>query len=179
LVLGAGYFTLVYPNRAELLRVDESWPAARPSETPYSQWEWEPELRGTDERFALRADDGRIHAVWAVTKAIPKLDGATWYRPSVLEVHPSGVRGQLGTAAVAVIARRACELDAAGVVVEAIPAARAFYERLGARARGPNEFRSWRVSDKLVPLVFDGSAVVRLREVFDELCATAASGDVP
>jgi GNAT superfamily N-acetyltransferase len=170
--------TVVWPERSALLAIDARWPPARPPGAPHAEWRWEPELRTTDERFALQGAEGALQAVWAVTKRPPRLDGATWYRPNVLEVVPEGQRARLGTAAMSVIAKRARELGHEGVVVEAVPAAVGFYRTLGARAPSDGEFRSWRVNGTLVRLVFDRSAVDELIEVYDELCAAATTPHV-
>jgi hypothetical protein len=163
------------PDLAALLEVDARWPALRPPDAPHAGWAWAPEVKDTDERFALRGD-GEILALAAVTKRLPTFDDQRWYRPNVVEVAPHIVSKGLGTAMLALLSYRAAELGCAGLIVESLPDAAPFYLARGAVAPGPGEFLSWRVTGRLVRLVVRGSSFDDLVGAFDEL---TRPGDPP
>lgn len=165
---------IIWPERAGLLTIDDTWPLDRPPGAPYAEWRWEPELRSTDERFGLQGREDALEVVWALTRPPPHFDGFRWYRLSVIEVAPHRQGTGVGTAAMCAVAKRARELDLEGIIVESLPSATGFYLALGAYAPNQREFRSWRVSRKLVRLVFDRGAVDELIEVYDELCSSCA-----
>jgi GNAT superfamily N-acetyltransferase len=117
--------------------------------------------------------DGAPVAIWLSKKRKPiQLGGRLYYRLDNIEVHPAhrGARvGRvLGVLLMGVIAQRALEVGASGIVLVTWESHISFYGRLGGRQEAP---RGWTVAADLVPFVFDEVALTRLKEMADEFIA--------
>ena len=160
-------------RRADLERIDAEWPSIRPESDVTRHWQWQ-ELAGDEvETFVLKRDDGCPVAIWVSKKRKPiLLEGRLYYRLDNIEVHPQhrGVRlGRLlGTFLVALIAQRALEVGAEGMVLVTWQTHADFYRKLGGRVGAP---RGWTVPKDLVPFVFDEATLIRLKEMADEFIA--------
>lgn len=108
-------------------------------------------------------------AIWASSASKPiKLAGLSHYRLDYLEIDPRH-RGQiLGAFVISLVACRALELGAVGVVLAAfpIPGLVEFYEAVGA-ARGVP--RGWNHPKELVALSFELPVLERLKDLADGL----------
>jgi GNAT superfamily N-acetyltransferase len=137
-------------------------------DAPNAHWRWYEIALRMPERFVLRdVANGDLVAVWSSRAKRPiVLDGAGYYRPDYLEVDPGRREGGLGLFLLAVIATRARELGAQGLVLGGVdtPAARALYSRAGASESTPG---GWRPAPGLIPYWIGGDAYVELCEYAD------------
>ncbi|MBP9204906.1 MAG: hypothetical protein KBG28_13125 [Kofleriaceae bacterium] len=121
------------------------------------------------EAFVVRADQAPI-AIWASKVGSPiALAGRRYYRLDYLEVDPARRGdGQTSTLLLGLIAKRAEEHGASGVVLAAFSIDRLLqaYEYLGAERGAPP---GWNHPPQLVPLTFNAAALHRLRELIDDL----------
>ena len=161
------------PNRRVLTEVDANWPDQRRADDQHLAWVWADICAQTAENFVLVDAAGRAAGIWACKRAgLITLDGASFYRLDRFEIAPQyrGAKVYAGeTLAVllfSVVAARAEELSAAGVVLGALPASVAFYAGLGGEER---LVCGWTVESGLIPFVFTSAQLVELRKDIDEL----------
>lgn len=164
-VSGIGRLRLVEPTLAQLDAVDAAWPAARRPTDWHGAWRWRELTAGKVEVFAVVGADDRMLGLWCSAKRSPiKTPDGPFYRLDFLEVSP-GARGQeAGVFLLALIAARALELGAQGIVLGTWEVLRGFYEGLGAVERRP---RGWNVEDNLIPFVFDSERLADLKAALD------------
>jgi hypothetical protein len=132
-------------------------------------WNWAEIVPDMHDAFVVLAEDEPI-AIWASRLRSPVvLEGRKYYRLDYLEIDPRRRGDQLVAPLMfGLIARRATELEAVGVVLAAfqIPGLVKRYVTLGASQGCP---RGWNHPTELVPLTFEQAAIDRLRELIDAL----------
>lgn len=167
--LGArGSFRLVTASWPVLMQIDREWPPARPAGALHRDWRWGDWVgeERCEERFVLLDEDGRPQFIWCCASSrLLRLAGGPFYRPDRLEVAPRIVRSGVGTVGMAVLATRALELGANGVVLKATVEAAPFYAKVGGVA---GEVAGWSHSPDLVEFTFDRPAIDALAEMLDE-----------
>jgi hypothetical protein len=164
-VSGIGRVRVVEPSPAQLAAVDAAWPGARRSTDWHSAWRWLEITAGKAEVFAVVGPDDRVLGLWCSSKHKPiQLPEGLFYRPDYLEIAPD-VRGQeAGVFLFLLIAARALELGAQGIVLGTWEVLRRFYEGLGGIERRP---RGWNLEANLVPFTFDAEALADLKAALD------------
>jgi hypothetical protein len=113
------------------------------------------------------AADQVVLALWSSSKKKPiRLPEGIFYRLDYLEVSPPSRGGVVGTFTLAVIAARATELNATGIVLAAFPikGLSDAYERAGAVGRCP---QGWNCPANLLPFIFEAAALARLKALAD------------
>lgn len=157
-----GSVALAVPGDSLLAAVDESWPTLRPSESESQVWSWRKIMQAARDRFVLRDAAKEPLALWSSAKSTPlSLPGGRFYRLDYLEVCPRHRKARLGAFLMALIARRAREIGAGGMVLGALPEAAQFYERLGFRA---GLLAGWQTERGLIPYRLEGEDLDRLIE---------------
>lgn len=161
-----GLVHLVRATAADCARIDAEWSSLRRPEDVHQAWLWSEMIQTMRDAFVLVGDAPL--AIWGSAKGSPiELPEGRFYRLDYLECHPS-LRGQgvAGLFALATIAKRARELDAAGIVLAAFnePKLVEFYVGAGAEQRQP---RGWTVPRNLIPCVFGAVAVDSLETFAD------------
>lgn len=124
---------------------------------------------GQGEDFFLSDESGVPAGIWCSFKdrLIVLPDEGCVYRLDRFEVNPAYRGGFVSTLLAAVVATRALELGAAGMVLASLPGALDFWIGLGGVQRMP---RGWSIEEeKLIPVVFTREALVELKEDIDEL----------
>lgn len=141
--------------------IDAAWPPLRLDSDGHRDWRWGEIVATLRDAFVLVGT--HPVAIWGSTKAEPiRLPSGRYYRLDFIEARPDQRgKGSVGLFAMALVAVRAMELGASGVVLAAfdMPQLLAFYERLGATRRIPT---GWTVPKNLVPFVLDADALERL-----------------
>lgn len=148
--------------------IDDAWPSSRRPADVHHAWRWVDISKSLKDCFVV-AEGDRPVAIWGSTVSRPlKLAGTTYYRLDYLEIAPAHRGEILGAFLTAVIASRALELGAAGIVLTAfpVPGLVEFYEGVGAVRGSP---RGWSHPKELVALTFELSALRRLKELADAL----------
>lgn len=161
----AGRVTMGSARLQDLTTVDQSWPSMRPDADPATGWVWYDIGVKYGERFSLSADDGGPLALWAGARAgVEMVEGRPCYRIERIEVHPQKRGVGIGSFTMALIAKRAIELGAEALVLEAVTEQRTvdFYERLGGVSGG------WSPARGLIPFSLSRQAVARLVEEADD-----------
>ena len=158
---------------ADLERIDGEWPPLRPKKDLTYSWRWRELVDGEKETFLLKKEDGTPVAIWVSRRRKPiVLGGKLYYRLDNIEVHPThrGARlGRiLGILLMAVIAQRALEVGATGLVLATWDTHADFYGKAGGVQVAP---RGWTVATGLIPFTFDERALSRLKEMADEFIA--------
>jgi GNAT superfamily N-acetyltransferase len=118
--------------------IDDAWPSSRRPADVHHAWRWADIWKSLKDCLVLEGD--RPVAIWGSTVRRPlKLAGATYYRLDYLEIAPAHRGKILGAFLIAVIASRALELGATGIVLTAfpVPGLVEFYEGTGAVRGAP------------------------------------------
>lgn len=147
--------------------IDAEWVGRRAAGDVHLTWRWVDLTRDTRESFVVFLDDVPV-AIWASKTGSPvTLDGHPYYRLDYVELDPD-LRGDGQTSVMlfALIARRASELGAEGIVLSAFNVDKLIntYEILGATRGNPS---GWKWPKELVPLTFYQGALDSLRELTD------------
>lgn len=148
--------------------IDKAWPAGRRPSDVHHVWRWV-DISSTLKECFVVVKDGHPVAIWGSTVSRPlKLGGMTFYRLDYLEIDPAHRGEVLGVFLVSVIASRALELGASGIVLTAfsVPGLVEFYEGTGAIRGSP---RGWNHPKELVALTFELAALHRLKDLADAL----------
>ncbi|MEZ4431775.1 MAG: hypothetical protein R3F65_33615 [bacterium] len=151
-----------------LTRIDAEWPPERPAGALHRDWRWVDWVREerSAERFVLVDEADAPQLIWCcASRRLLRLPGGPFYRPDRLEVAPMSARSGVGTVGMAVIATRARELGANGVVLKATLDAAPFYAKVGGVA---GEVAGWSHSPDLVEFTFARPALDALAEMLDE-----------
>lgn len=157
-----GLVALAVPGDSLLAAIDESWPALRSPQSESQSWSWRRIMRSARDRFVLRDTADEPLALWSSAKSGPlRLPGGRFYRLDYLEVCPRNRKARLGAFLMALIARRAAEVGADGVVFGALPEAATFYEKIGFQA---GIVAGWQTERGLIPYRLEGEDLERLIE---------------
>ena len=154
---GLGAVRLSVASSETARRVDHLWTASRTVEAASNGWCWYDICAAAEDRFAVSTGEETV-AMWSAKTGV-LLDGACFYRVDRIEVAPHRHRQGYGFASFYLLATRAREVAATGIVLAALPEACEFYERLGGVQHRP---RGWHSAPGLVPFLFDSS---RLEEI--------------
>lgn len=138
-------------------RVDNQWTPTRAVDAASNGWSWYAICAAAEDRFAVSTTD-EIVAMWS-GKANVLLGGESFYRVDRIEVAPRRHGQGYGLVTFHLLAARAKEAVAAGIVLAALPEASAFHAKLGGVPVRP---RGWHSAPGLVPFSFDRS---RLDEI--------------
>ncbi|HEU4579541.1 MAG TPA: hypothetical protein VFS67_14885 [Polyangiaceae bacterium] len=149
-----------------LTQIQATWPDGRQPSDQHHDWNWPEICRGTPEAFCLVHQPGTVAAIWCGKHRPIRLAEKTFYRLDRFEVCPSYRGTTIGLLTFSIIAGRALELAADGLVLASLPAAVDFYRKLGGEQR---KFQEWNVDDELIPFVFDKQKLLELHEDVDEL----------
>jgi GNAT superfamily N-acetyltransferase len=148
-------------------KIDALWRERRSDMDALLAWNWSEIVADMREAFVVCAAGAPI-AIWASkTGSCVKLEGRPYYRLDYLEIDPNRRGDGLTSSLLAgMIAKRAAEHRACGIVLAAFPNERLvkFYESLGATRGAP---RGWKHPPELVPLTFGQVALDNLRELID------------
>jgi hypothetical protein len=105
-------------------------------------------------------------ALWCSAKAQPlKLREGKFYRLDYFELDPRLRGGEAGVLAFALVAARARDVGADGIVLATWPPLRRFYEGIGGVER---ELVGWRAPANLITFVFTTDALANLSAVLSE-----------
>lgn len=159
---GVGRVTLAIPGDSLLASIDESWPPLRNPQSESHRWSWRKIMDSARDRFVLKDAAGVPLALWSSAKSAPlRLPDGRFYRLDYLEVSPGSRRAYLGVFTMALIARRAAEVGAGGIVFGALPEAAEFYEKIGFQK---GIVAGWQTERGLVPYRLEGEDLERLIE---------------
>jgi hypothetical protein len=167
-VPGVGSVQLANPRPEVLCELDDEWAPLRFVSDWHHVWRWSTICHRKDERFVLLLE-GRPVAIWCCDRGEPlKLPGGRMYHLSYVEVRSDLRGGLLSTFLFGVVAARAIECGAVGVIMSALPIDGLVetYVRLGARRGAP---RGWTPPRKLVPLTIDEANLRELKDIADGL----------
>ena len=160
-----GLVRVIRPSPADIAHIDETWPARRRLTDWHHSWRWHEITASRPEAFALRKDDGSLLGIWCSAKKAPiTLPDGRFYRPDFLEISPDARGREVGAFIFLLIASRALELKAEGIVLGTWPVLREFYSRMGGHERKP---RGWNLENNLVPFVFDLATLQGLKNLLD------------
>jgi hypothetical protein len=135
---GFGIVRLLHPSQEQLAAIDERWPAQRAEADWSRSWLWTDLARDKAEVFAVSDDRHRLLSIWCSNKSKPiRLQGTGYYRPDYLEVAPDARGKTMGAFTFSLMAARALELGASGIVLGTWPFLREFYAGLGGIERLP------------------------------------------
>lgn len=152
-------------NGARVDAVDESWPNSRQLQAAHAHWRWvEIRDRAEDCLALVRREDDKTLALWSTSRAEVQLASKRYYRVDYLEVDPDHIGSGLGAFAMGVICKEASERGLQGVVFGALPSARWFFERLGAK-----ETSLWQSERGLAAMMLAEEAFEDLWRNTDEL----------
>jgi len=166
-VPGVGSISLRHVTQAHLSEIDALWPQSRRADDWHHSWRWKDILKRRPESFVVTAVDGAVAGIWCSAKKRPiRLPAGSFYRPDYMEVAPARRTSGLGVFLFALIAARALELNADGVVLGTWPVLRAFYRGLGGTEGKP---QGWNLERDLVPFFFDSSRLKGLRAELQNL----------
>lgn len=119
------------------------------------------------EHLALVDQANETRGLWAGRKRLVELpEVGNVYRLDYLEVRPSDRGGLLGAFLFALVANRAVELDASGLVLAALPVVESVYVRWGGRS---GAIKGWNAPKELIPFFFDRDQITALARYADEL----------
>ncbi len=159
---GSGRLRVVIPTDRHVGEIDLEWPSDRRPTDWHHAWRWKDLTAGKVEVFALVDADDKATGIWCSAKHRPiRLPDGLFYRPDYLEVSPAGRGQELGVFLFLLIAARALELGADGVVLGTWEILRDFYRGLGGMERKP---RGWNLEPNLVPFTFDRETLEGLVE---------------
>jgi GNAT superfamily N-acetyltransferase len=168
-VPGLGEVTITTGSPDVAARIDKLWRERRGDIDALLAWKWVDIVADMREAFAIHAAGSPI-AIWASKPgSCVQLDGKPYYRLDYLEVDPERRGdGQTSTLLAGMIAKRATEHRASGIVLPAFPSEKLakFYESLGATRGAPQGLEP---PPQLVPFTFGQDALDNLRELVDAL----------
>jgi hypothetical protein len=154
---GVGAVSLQFATRTLVATAQREWPSRRPWNASNRNWDWISIMAPRRERFAVLVD-GSLAGLWCDNKRPIQLREGPFYRLDYFEVDP-------GYFALCLIATRALELRAFGVVLASLPEGRAWYETHGAEPRLAD---GWKVeAPDLVPFVIAGDRLSTMRDHAD------------
>lgn len=160
-------FTVRTPSADMLNQIDREWPAGRRDDDQHLGWKWREIFSWSPEAFCLVDANGAAAGIWSSLKTSPiALREGSFYRLDRIEASPLYRGGIVGVFLFSLVAVRALELKANGIVLGALPASTKFYERLGGENRLP---AGWNNDRELVPFVFPEQILLELKEDVDEL----------
>ena len=166
-VPGVGAVTVRAATFNDCAAIDVAWPPSRRPADVHHVWRWADIWKSLKDCLVV-VEGARPVAIWGSTVGRPlKLTGTTCYRLDYLEIAPAH-RGQiLGAFLTTIIASRALELGATGIVLTTfpVPGLVEFYEGMGAVRGAP---RGWSYPKELVALTFELPALRRLKELADD-----------
>jgi GNAT superfamily N-acetyltransferase len=167
LVPDVGHLTISGVSQALLGRIDSSWPSNRLQGDYHHDWRWGQITKGKVEAFVLLRDSIEPVGIWCSARRSPiRLPDGRFYRLDHLEISPT-LRGTgFGVFLVSVVAARALELHADGVVLGTWDALRGFYLELGAEERKP---AGWNLAINLVPFTLQLAALQTLSGLIGKL----------
>ena len=166
-VTAIGKLRVIEPSTALLETVDAEWPNARRPTDWNRAWRWLDLTAGKVEVFAVVNSADRVVGLWCSAKHKPiQLPDGLFYRPDYFEIAPD-VRGQeIGVFVFLLIAARALELKAQGIVLGTWAVLTQFYEGLGGVQKKP---RGWNLAANLVPFTFDAETLADLKAALDRM----------
>jgi hypothetical protein len=172
-VPGVGRVRLVHPTDQHLSAIDAEWPPGRRPTDWHRAWRWKKITSGKVEVFAVLGPAEQLLGIWCSAKHKPiRLPDGLFYRPDYLEVAP-GQRGQaMGVFLFLLIATRALEVGARGIVFGTWDILRVFYRGLGGVEGKP---RGWTIETNLIPFVFETHTLEGLREALERMEAHGES----
>lgn len=133
-VTGVGTVTVRAATYNHYVEIDGAWPPLRRPADVHHTWRWVDISRSLKDCMAIMEGDHPV-AIWGSTMGRPlKLAGTTYYRLDFLEIAPYHRGEILGAFLIAIIAARALEVGASGIVLTAfaVPGLVEFYEGMGA-----------------------------------------------
>ncbi len=161
-VPGIGRVRVLDLTSSHLEEIDAEWPAARKPTDWHLSWRWAEITSGKVEVFVAVGPDDKVRGIWCSAKHKPiTLPDGTFYRTDYLEVAPNARGQEMGVFMFLLIATRALELGATGVVLGTWEVLRGFYGQLGGAETTP---RGWNLEPNLIPFVFDSETLEGLRE---------------
>ncbi len=135
-------------------------------ESDVHSWSWAKKVHRSREAWVLMEDSQGPVALWTSEKGLITLVEGQFYRLDHIELRPDRRGSGLGFLVLALIACRALELNAIGVVLRCIPALRAFYETAGGEARTP---KGWNVPyPGMLAFTFPEAVLRSLKATADE-----------
>ena len=165
-VPGHGEVRVHAPELERLLEIDRDWPLARDADREHVNWKWLGNMKKHRDGMVVTVG-GATAAAWCgkYDRAIA-LDWRHWYRLDYLEVAESFAG--LGAFVLVLIAARATELGATGIVGNAFNEASllAFYKRGGADLEC---VRGWSCPRKMVPFCVRDDGFEQLRVIDQSL----------
>jgi len=166
-VPGLGRVRVVDPSRQHLDEIDAEWPPVRRPTDWHREWRWKDIVAGMVEVFAVIGPGDKVIGIWRSAKHKPiRLPDGLFYRPDYLEVAPVARGQEAGVFLFLLIAARALELGAQGIVLGTWEVLRNFYREMGGVEGKP---RGWNVEANLVPFVFDTETLEGLREALERM----------
>lgn len=149
--------------------LDSEWPQRRRQTDIHRDWRWREIISDAREAFVVTANGNPI-GIWASKLGSPiTLGDDRFYRLDYLEIDPNRRGdGQTATALFGLVAKRAEEHAATGVILTAFQIDKLVeaYVSLGAERGAP---RGWNYPKQLVPLTFGRLALSRLRKLINDL----------
>jgi hypothetical protein len=169
-----GPLELVDVSKALLGVIDAEWRPKRPTTDVTTGWVWSDIVADLPETLVLVDANKSPAAIWCSAKRLPiALPGGKYYRLDNVEVRPT-LRGTLvGGLTFGVIATRALELKATGMVLNTWETHVDYYTALGGRQELAT---GWTAAPDLVPFVFDETALVQLKDMANAFISEKSAG---
>jgi len=163
-----GLLTLSIASESHLAQADRIWPQERRPNDLHDHWRWLKIMNGKRERFSiLHRADSRVVALWCSEPKGPRhIESGRFYRLDYLEVAPRHRQTSVGLFVLALVACRALEVGASGLVLGGFPidGVHRFYTEAGGVQR---DVRGWKPARDLIPYIFERSALEWLKDFAD------------
>jgi GNAT superfamily N-acetyltransferase len=149
-----------------LEKIDRRWPELRPETDLTINWRWTQIAASKVEAFTLLNRDEEPVAIWCSQRKRPLvLPAGNHYRLDFAEIDPTSRKSGFGRLVFGIIAERALELGAVGLVLGTWDTHVRYYESLGGREELA---QGWTGPANCRPFRFDQTALQRLKEKADE-----------
>lgn len=148
---------------ADASSADMAWPPLRPATHLNLEWLWMKFCARARDRLAVyRLDTNETVALWCSYVSLVQCNSARYYRLDRLEVGPNYRHGEISDLAFALVACRALELGADGIILESIPELDRFYRRMGGM-RDVDPRPGSRLPEGYIAWCFDKARLLALR----------------
>jgi GNAT superfamily N-acetyltransferase len=166
-VPNVGKVSVEVASRPALSKIDGSWPKARFQADYNHSWVWMEIARERAETFVLLGEGDVPIGIWSSSKRRPiKLPEGRFYRLDFFESAPQHRGKDFGVFLLSVIATRAIELGAIGVILGTWEPLRPFYLKVGAKERAPG---GWNLAPNLVPFTLESALLETMATAIAEI----------
>jgi len=167
LVPNVGKVSVGVASQKLLCEIDGSWPGTRLQGDYHHSWRWTEIARGCAETFVLLGEGAVPIGIWSSSKRRPiKLPDGRFYRLDYFEADPAHRGKGFGVFLLSVIATRAVELGAIGVILGTWEPLRSFYLNVGAKESVPS---GWILAPNLIPFTLESALLEEMTTAIAEI----------